>query len=512
MWLHLSFVSDMERIGGTNMRSLAMNRSRSAWTALILTGGAVAALFAAGYGEAQDAQDQGRAPAVSFAAPPTFADIIERVSPAVVNISVTKEVAAYPASSAFPFEDLLPFFGGDPGDQNRLRVVPQPRPVQGEGSGFIIDADGYIATNNHVVDGASEVTVTLSSGEQFQAEVVGTDPDTDLALIKVEEDANLPALGFGDSDRARVGDWVVAIGNPFGLGGTATAGIISARGRDIQSGPYDDYLQIDAPINSGNSGGPVFNAAGEVIGINTAIFSPNGGNIGIGFAIPANNAERILAELREGGTVSRGWLGVQIQDLNEELASHFALDNPQGALIAEVQPDSPAEAGGLEAGDIVTGLNGRDIDSARTLARVVGSLDQGEKVEIEVWRDGAREELEITIGDRSTGQQVASRGGIPGRAGTSLGLTVEGLTPELRADLNLPRDATGAVVTAVEPNSPAARQGIQVGDVIRSVNGQPVESARDVASGLAGLQSGDESALVLLQRNGSSRFVTLKPA
>jgi serine protease Do len=488
-----------------------MNRSRSAWTALILTGGALVALFAAGYGEAQDAQNQVRAPAATFAAPPTFADVVEQVSPAVVNISVTKQVAAYPTSSAFPFDDLLPFFGLEPGAQSRM--MPTPRPVQGEGSGFIIDSDGYIATNNHVVDGASEVTVTLTTGQTFKANVIGTDPDTDLALIKVEEDANLPSLRFGDSDRARVGDWVVAIGNPFGLGGTATAGIISARGRDIQSGPYDDYLQIDAAINSGNSGGPVFNAAGEVIGINTAIFSPNGGNIGIGFAIPANNAERVLADLRDGGVVSRGWLGVGIQNLDEDLASHFEMDRPHGALINSVQEGSPAAAAGMQSGDVVVGLNGRDIDSAGTLARVVGSLDAGRKAEIEVLRNGKRQQLEVTIGDRGTEQPVASRDGMPVRPSSNLGLTIEGLTPELRADLGLARDVQGAVVTAVEPNSPAERQGIRVGDVIRSVNGKAVQSAQDVASTLAGLKSGSgESALVLLQREGSSRFLTLKPA
>lgn len=365
--------------------------SRSAWTALAV-GGVLTGLFVAGLGSAQDD------PAVRFAGPPTFADVIEQVSPAVVNITVTKQPVQLSSNQvpvpdgAAPFEDFFRQFGfGGPN-------WPQPAPMRGEGSGFIIDADGYIATNNHVVDSASEVTVTLDSGEQLTARVVGTDPRTDLALLKVDNGGDLPSLELGDSDSARVGDWVLAIGNPFGLGGSATAGIISARGRDIQSGPYDDFLQIDAPINSGNSGGPVFNAAGEVIGINTAIFSPNGGNIGIGFAIPSNQAESILADLREEGQVNRGWFGVSIGPVDAPGDFYVPEDVTSGALIASIVENGPAALAGFQSGDIVTAVDGQAIDSPRELTRLIGDMDAGDEVEIEFLRNGERMEASAVLG------------------------------------------------------------------------------------------------------------------
>jgi serine protease Do len=367
----------------------------------VAVGGALLGLLVAGLGSAQDGQS---AASQSFAGPPSFADVIEQVSPAVVNIAVTKQAIQYssgPGGSPFagvPLDDLLEQFGFG-GDQWR---APSPVPQRGEGSGFIIDADGYIATNNHVVDGASEVTVRLNSGEELAARVVGTDERTDLALLQVEGRRDLPALNLGDSDQSRVGDWVLAIGNPFGLGGSATAGIISARGRDIQSGPYDDYLQIDAPINAGNSGGPVFNARGEVIGINTAIFSPNGGNIGIGFAIPSNQARSILNELREGGIVSRGWLGVEIQSVERARgvdAEANGLDGERaGALIARVVTNGPADSAGLQSGDIITRFDGQAIETARSLSLLVGELDAGDEIELEYQRDGQRHETTTVLG------------------------------------------------------------------------------------------------------------------
>ncbi len=371
------------------LRSGRFSRARPALTAVVLGSGALAGLFIAGLGEAQDAESP---QATAFAAPPTFADVVEQVSPAVVTVAVTKEATAFRTSSGgspfagTPFEDFFGGFGGE-------RMVPVPQPRQGEGSGFIIDPEGYIATNNHVVEGASELTVTLASGAELPARVIGTDSRTDLALIKVDHGEPLPALGFGDSDTTRIGDWVLAIGNPFGLGGSATAGIVSARGRDINAdmfGVYDDFLQIDAAINSGNSGGPVFNAAGDVIGINTAIFSPTGGNVGIGFAIPSNQAENVLSEIRELGRVSRGWLGITMRQ-----------DEPDGGVVVEaLDPGGPAAAAGLEPGDLITRFNGEAVDSTRSLARLVGDLDAGDAVEIEILRDGEARALMAELDQR----------------------------------------------------------------------------------------------------------------
>ena len=341
------------------------------------------------------------------ASPASFADVIESVSPAVVNIMVSKVEQAQP--TAFNFEDRGQGPRGQrapqtPFDEFFGRFFDQPnqprreRRTEGQGSGFIVDPSGYIVTNNHVADGADKIVVTLQDGRKFDATLVGHDVKTDLAVIKING-SDLPHVSFGDSDHARVGDWVVAIGNPFGLGGTATAGIVSARGRDIQSGPYDDYLQLDAPINFGNSGGPVFNVNGEVIGVTTAIFSPNGGNIGIGFAIPANQAKIVTTELRTNGSVERGWLGVQIQNLDDELAASLKVPNQQGALVAEVLKDGPAARSGVVAGDVITKFNDREIDSARTLSRVVANTPPNKSAKVTVWRDGKNRELTVKLGE-----------------------------------------------------------------------------------------------------------------
>lgn len=332
----------------------------------------------------------------------SFADIVERVSPAVVNIAVTAQLR--PAALAgpggrVPADEFFERFFGMP---DRPGNPAMPRQRTGQGSGFIVDRDGYIVTNQHVVDGAEHVVVTLQSGEQLEATVIGQDSRTDIALLKVDSDAALPALEFGDSDRARVGDWVLAIGNPFGLGGTATAGIVSARGRDIRSGPYDDYLQIDAPINLGNSGGPVFNADGEVIGINTAIFSVNGGSVGIGFAIPANQAEDVVDELKANGSVNRGWLGVQIMDLDAERAASLGLGDAGGAVVAELVVGGPAARAGIEAGDVIVELDGERVESARALGRMVGDRDAEDRVSVGLYRNGERLSLGVTLGDLAT--------------------------------------------------------------------------------------------------------------
>ncbi|HEY7673500.1 MAG TPA: Do family serine endopeptidase, partial [Gammaproteobacteria bacterium] len=407
----------------------------------------------------------------TFAGPPSFADIVEKVSPAVVDISVAKSAQMMPTAELRRLppgaDDFFERFFGAPGFPN---FRDTPHRIEALGTGFVIDADGYIATNRHVIEGADEVFVTLESGTRLPATVVGQDERTDLALLKVDAPDGLVALDFGNSDRARVGDWVLAIGNPFGLGGTATAGIISARGRDIDSGLYDDYIQIDAPINQGNSGGPVFNAAGEVIGINTSIISPNGGNVGIGLAIPANQAKAIIAELKETGAVSRGWLGVQIQSLDEELAASLDIDGTKGALIADIVAGGPAERAGLHIGDVVTKFAGKPVDSPKTLGRLVAEQDSGSRVELTVYRDGAARNISVELGELETPATVASSS--PGHGedvGTAVGLSLRDLSQADREELGLDASVRGAIVVGVEDGSLAARQGIEPGDVIVQV-------------------------------------------
>jgi serine protease Do len=447
----------------------------------------------------------------------SFADVIESVSPAVVNIAVMKVEASAPTSfefsspgsprgqQQFPFEFFERFFEGDPRGQ-----LPQRR-SEGQGSGFLIDASGYIVTNNHVAGGADEITVTLQDGRKFEAKLVGSDPKTDLALVKVEAN-NLPYVAFGDSDKARVGDWVVAIGNPFGLGGTATAGIVSARGRDINSGPYDDYLQLDAPINFGNSGGPVFNTAGEVVGVNTAIFSPNGGNIGIGFAIPANQAKDIVADLRENGSVERGWLGVQIQDLDEDFVKSLRLPNDKGALVNDVVTDGPAAKAGVQPGDVITEFNGREIDSVRALSRTVAAASPNEPAKVTVWRDGRSRELSVDLGEAAQSDEVVAanaRGGSSGQSAAAVGLSLRALTDGDRTALGVPSDVKGAVVTAVEPGSAAAEKGLRPGDIITRVNQRAVATVGDVVAALNTARDNNETALLLVRRGDVQQFVAL---
>jgi len=454
----------------------------------------------------------------SASSPGSFADVIETVSPAVVNIMVSKVEQAQPTGfesaepgtqrgqrgQQFPFDEFFGRFFDQPGQPKRERRT------EGQGSGFIIDSSGYIVTNNHVADGADKIVVTMQDGRKFDATLVGHDVKTDLALIKVNA-TGLPHVAFGDSDHARVGDWVVAIGNPFGLGGTATAGIVSARGRDIQSGPYDDYLQLDAPINFGNSGGPVFNAGGDVIGVTTAIFSPNGGNIGIGFAIPANQAKAVIAELRDNGSVERGWLGVQIQNLDDELAASLKVPNQHGALVAEVVKDGPAAHGGVLAGDVITRFNDREIDSARTLSRVVAEAAPSKGAKVTVWRDGKSRELNVKLGEAAKSEQVAdARTQADGPLATAgLGLTLRPLTDEDRAQLSVPSDVNGALVVAVAQDSPAADKGVRPGDVITRVNQHNVKNAAEAVAALNAAKKDDSRALLLVRRGDSQRFVAL---
>jgi serine protease Do len=489
--------------------------ARAGWLAGVVAGVALT-LAALAVNFTPAAQSQSVVSPVTGAS--SFADVVEAVSPAVVNIMVDKAAGALPTAAIpdfdsregtprgqqfrSPFDEFFGRFFDMPG-----QPMPERR-VEGQGSGFLIEANGYVVTNNHVIDGADKIVVTLQDGRKLDATLVGRDAKTDLALIKVDG-SGLPHVAFGDSDRTRVGDWVLAIGNPFGLGGTATAGIVSARGRDIQSGPYDDYLQLDAPINFGNSGGPVFNAAGEVVGVSTAIFSPNGGNVGIAFAIPANQARTVIEELEENGSVERGWLGVQIQNLDEELATSLGLTTERGALVAEVLGDGPAERGGVQAGDVITRFDAHEIDSARTLSRVVADSNPSETARVDVWRNGKNHELRVKLGEASGGEEIAAAGPANSQGGETLGLTLRPLTDQDRTQLGVPAETEGALVVAVAPGSTAAEKGIRPGDVITQVNRKDVASAADAVAALKQLKNDKSSALLLVRRGDSQRFVAL---
>ncbi len=348
------------------------------------------------------------------------------------------------------------------------------------GSGFLIDAAGHVVPNNHVVDSATQIKVTLDDGRELQARVVGRDPRTDLALLKVESPTPLPFLNLGDSDRARPGDWVVAVGNPFGLGGTVTAGSGSARGRNIGAGPSDDFLQVDAPINRGNSGGPLFSQSGDVVGVNTAIFSPSGGSVGIGFAIPSNMVKQVVAQLQEHGRVERGFLGAATQPVTPALARAMKLPGATGALIANVEPDSPASRAGLRAGDVVTSVSGKAIANPRDLARAIGDNRPGSTVELAVRRDGAERDVRVTLAalrdgnDRPAAEQQDERG-------RQVGIALAPLNDELRQELKLPRGTSGAVVAEVRPGSPAEQAGLRRGDVIVGVVGNEVKYPEPVS-------------------------------
>jgi|TARA_B110000014_G_C20098780_1_gene576360 serine protease Do len=375
------------------------------------------------------------------------------------------------------------------------------------GSGFIVDADGLVVTNHHVIRGADEIEVTLDSGEVLPAIVRGVDRRTDLALLEVETEAPLPYVSFGDSDHARVGDWVIAIGNPFGLGGTTTSGIVSARGRDINNGPYVDYIQIDASINRGNSGGPLFNDMGQVIGINTAIFSPNGGSVGIGFAIPASVAQGVVEQLREDGHVARAWLGVEIQPVTPEIAESLSLDDAHGALISRITPDSPAAQSDLRTGDVIIGLNGRQVKNTRQLPRMVAKTPAEEKVTVSVLRNGETLEIDAILKPIPESQQ-AMKPSAPNPNTGRLGLRLSLLDDKARDVLRYEGD--GVLIQEVMPASPAARQGLRAGDIILKVGSVPVSTPQDVVGQVKKLKPAKKPVLLLVQREGNQRYVALK--
>ena len=428
-----------------------------------------------------------------------FADLVSEVRPAVVNVQVTRAIR--PAAESrmrwrSPGMELPEFF-------RHFRGMPEPAipgipRAEGVGSGFVVDASGLIVTSNHVVKGADSVTVTFQNGQKLEARVVGADPKTDLALLEVDAVRPLPAVEFGNSDRTRVGDWVVAVGNPFGLGGTVTAGIVSGRGRDIGSGPYDDFLQIDAPINRGNSGGPLFDRSGHVVGVNTAIFSPTGGNVGIGFAIPANVARPVIESLRTDGKVDRGWLGVQIQHIDETMAEALGLEDAKGALVASVMANGPAAEAGLQPGDVIVSFAGEKLDSMKDLPRIVAEIDSGTGVDITVWRDGDHKTLTATIGaqGQETVLAAASEKGDDARLGVML------------APRGEPGKA-GVTIAEVVPGSLAARNGLRPGDVIVRAGSKTVNRPDEVAGAVRAAASDDKPVLLLVERGDHRRYVAI---
>lgn len=460
-------------------------------------------------------------PAVAKTPPPTFADLALQLLPKVVNISTTQviegrtlELPQLPPGS--PFEEFFKeFFDRNPNAPQRQRRATSL------GSGFIVDSAGYIVTNNHVIQDADEITVTLHDDTRLKAEVIGRDAKTDIALLKVTppNGNKLSAVKFGNSDKARVGDWVIAIGNPFGLGGTVTAGIISARGRDINAGPYDDFLQTDASINRGNSGGPMFNLDGEVVGINTAIFSPSGGSVGIGFAIPSAVAEPIIRQLIKHGIVKRGWLGVHIQAVTEEIAETLGLKLATGALVASVIKGGPAEKANIQAGDVILKFDGRDVTEMRRLPRMVADTEVGKTVPVVAWRNKKEVKLQVTVGELDEEEpKVAARTTKKGsgkeegaRPVDALGLTVSEMTPKVRERFKIEKETKGVVITGVKDAGPAAEKGIRPGDVIVEISQEEVSTPAQVASKVdEAVKAGRKSVLMLIEGQGGLRFVAVR--
>ena len=522
----------------TDLSSLPSYRAprRSLFSArkFALMASVVAGLGVAGYGLSPAPHDVFSSTAYAqvdkqvkqVAQPTGFADIVERVKPSVISVrvniaeKVSKDDSANknddndsPFQPGSPMERFFKRFGGPDGMPPGMRGGPRGNnrgQVTGQGSGFFISPDGYAVTNNHVVDGADKVEVTADDGKVYKAKVIGADARTDVALIKVEGGSNFPFAKLSDS-KPRIGDWVLAVGNPFGLGGTVTAGIVSASGRDIGNGPYDDFIQIDAPVNKGNSGGPAFNTEGEVMGVNTAIYSPSGGSVGIAFSIPASTVKTVIAQLKDKGTVSRGWIGVQIQPVTADIADSLGLKKAEGALVAEPQANGPAAKAGIESGDVITAVNGEMVKDARELARTIGSLAPGAAVKLNVLHKGKDTTVNLTLGqlpntleakadtDKSDRDTRKRGSDVP-----KLGLT---LAP---ADSVAGAGKDGVVVTEVDPKSAAAERGFKEGDVILEVGGKSVTNAGDVREALDAARTDNKnSVLMRVKSGGSSRFVAV---
>ncbi len=454
---------------------------------------------------------------------PSFADVVEAVSPAVVSVRVearleqtSKKTGFSPEGNGFDFlpkdHPLRKFFERRGNEhefgQNRRRRGDggnrSPRRFgKSQGSGFFVSDDGYVVTNNHVVDKGIKFSIVMNDGTELDAKLIGTDPRTDLAVLKVESDKKFTYVDFADGD-TRIGDWVVAVGNPFGLGGTVTAGIVSARGRDIRSGPYDDFIQIDAAVNKGNSGGPTFNLSGQVIGVNTAIFSPSGGNVGIAFAIPASTANEVVADLIAEGSVTRGWLGVQIQNVTPDIAESLGLVDANGAIVSEPQDGSPADKAGIQSGDVITAVNGKKVNNSKDLAKLIASYSPKEKTAVSIWRDGAAKDIEVELG---TLPRLKSASAIvkPTEEQKPVPLESFGLT------LNQSED--GVTISEVDPESAASKKGFRKGNIILSINGTDVSSIGDVEEALSrAIASNRKAVLFQIKVGTNNRFVALPVA
>jgi serine protease Do len=446
--------------------------------------------------------------------PTGFADLIAKVKPAVISVRVKVDRTADASDTdgpqmnddeqglppGMPFEKFFRQYG-----ENGPRAkMPHHEMVTGVGSGFFISADGYAVTNNHVVDHASSVEITTDDGKTYTAKVIGTDAKTDLALIKVDGKSDFTFVNF-ETDAPRVGDWVVAVGNPYGLGGTVTAGIISAEGRDIGSGPYDDYIQIDAPINKGNSGGPTFDTKGNVIGVNTAIYSPSGGSVGIGFDIPASTVKMVVAQLKDKGSVTRAWLGVQVQPVTADIANSLGMKNAAGALVAEAQADTPAAQAGVKAGDVITAVNGNAVKDSRTLAREISGMAPGSAAKLDVLRNGENKTITVTLATMPNQPQKQARADDSAMPGTPrLGVAVAPANEVAGAG------AKGVVITQVDPDGPAAERGLKSGDVILDVAGKSVSSAGELRSALKDAKAGGKKdVLMRIKTADSTHFVAV---
>lgn len=450
---------------------------------------------------------------------PTVADLAEKLSPAVVSIATTQKVAGGVQLQIpelppdVPFRDMFEDFF----KRQRPGGRPEPRTVNSQGSGFVIDASGLIVTNNHVIEQSEEISVVLNDGTNLKAELVGRDAKTDIAVLRVKPDKPLTAVSFGDSDKLRVGDWVLAIGNPFGLGGSVSLGIVSARNRDINAGPYDDFIQTDAAINKGNSGGPLFNLNGDVVGVNTAIYSPSGGSVGIGFSVPAATVKGVVDQLVQYGETRRGWLGVRIQSLTDDLAEGLDLGKAQGALVAEVTPTGPAEKGGLKPRDVIIEFDGKPIREMKDLPRVVADTPIGKKVVVKVMREGKLVELSTEVGRLEDGEKLvaaAPEAGVPADTAEALGMKLSIISDEQRQRFKIDEGLEGAIVTDVDPSGPAAEKRIEPGDVIIEAGQKPVKTPGDVMARIKDAEGASKKSVLLYIAKGGKqsemRFIAVR--